>query len=88
MIDIPCTVLWVPYRVVHTIRCMPQLSQDLTSSTGPELPLRHNRAKCVMNTPFFRTSVAERTFFFGSQFGDRDWFRVATVVRTKTKTQA
>ena len=21
MIDIPCTVLWVPYRVVHTIRC-------------------------------------------------------------------
>ena len=21
MIDIPCTVLWVPYRVIHTIRC-------------------------------------------------------------------
>ena len=33
MIDIPCTVLWVPCRVIHTIRCS-QLDESLVLILG------------------------------------------------------
>ena len=32
---------------------------------------KENRG-AITGTPFFRTCAAERTFFFGSRFGDRD----------------